>query len=87
MPNTEETGSEKRSKRISIQCLNQTQQSSSSVSSQRAHQRRYPSRLFEMTVADFASFVEAQPAARDAGETPFLEVLSLDIHGLTAVPG
>ena len=44
-----------------------------------------PQGFFEMTVADFASFVEAQPAARDAGETPFLEVLSLDIHGLTAV--
>ena len=31
-----------------------------------------PQGFFEMTVADFASFVEAQPAARDAGETPFL---------------
>ena len=44
-----------------------------------------PQGFFEMTVADFASFVEAQPAARDAGEIPFLEVLSLDVHGQTAV--
>ena len=39
---------------------------------QRTDQWRYPQGFFEMTVADFASFVEAQPAARDAGETPFL---------------
>ena len=44
-----------------------------------------PQGFFEMTVDDFASFVEAQPAASDAGEIPFLEVLSLDVHGQTAV--
>ena len=44
-----------------------------------------PQGFFEMTVADFASFVDAQPAASDAGEVPFLEVLSLNVHGQTAV--
>ena len=44
-----------------------------------------PQGFFEMTVADFASFVESQPAASDAGEIPFLDVLSLDVHGQTAV--
>jgi hypothetical protein len=44
-----------------------------------------PDGFVEMTVADFASFVGAQPAASEAGEAPYLEVLSLDVHGDTAV--
>ena len=38
-----------------------------------------------MTVAEFASLVEAQPAAGDVVEKPFLEVLSPDVHGQIAV--
>ncbi|MBT7333763.1 MAG: nuclear transport factor 2 family protein [Gammaproteobacteria bacterium] len=44
-----------------------------------------PQGFFEMTVGDFASFVQQQPAAHAAGKTPFLEVVSLNVHGQTAV--
>jgi hypothetical protein len=42
--------------------------------------------LHEMSVADFAGFVQSQqPSPRDKGETPRLDVVSLDIAGKTAV--
>lgn len=44
-----------------------------------------PEGFVQMTVTDFASFVSAQPAASEAGGAPYLEVLSLDVHGDTAV--
>ena len=34
-------------------------------------------KLTEMSVTDFAAFVASQPSARAAGETPFLEEVSL----------
>ena len=42
-------------------------------------------RLTEMSVTDFAAFVASQPSARAAGETPFLEEVSLTVAGNTAV--
>ncbi len=43
-------------------------------------------RLGEMSVDDFAGFVASQqPSAKEKGEPPRLEVLSLDIAGETAV--
>jgi hypothetical protein len=42
--------------------------------------------LQEMSVEEFAKFVGAQqPSAKDKGEAPVLEVLSVDIAGDTAV--
>lgn len=42
--------------------------------------------LQEMDVTTFAKFVAAQqPSAKDKGETPVLETLSLDVAGETAV--
>lgn len=42
--------------------------------------------LQEMSVDDFAGFVAAQtPSAKEKGEPPVLDVLSLDIAGDTAV--
>lgn len=41
--------------------------------------------LHEMSVDDFAAFVASQlPSAKDNGETPRLEILSLEIAGNTA---
>ena len=42
-------------------------------------------RLTEMSVSDFAEFVAAQSSAKAAGETPFLEEVSLTVAGNTAV--
>ena len=42
-------------------------------------------RLTEMSVSDFATFVSAQSSAKAAGETPFLEEVSLTVAGNTAV--
>lgn len=43
-------------------------------------------KLQEMSVDQFAEFVESQqPSARDKGEPPRLDVVSLDIHGETAI--
>lgn len=44
-----------------------------------------PDGLAEMSVTEFAGFVGAQPSAKEGGETPFLEVVSLSIAGDTAV--
>ena len=44
-----------------------------------------PQGSFEMTVVDFAFFVETQSTASDVGENPFIEMLSLEVHGQTAV--
>ena len=42
--------------------------------------------LQEMDVAAFASFVEAQqPSAKDKGDSPILDVISIEIAGETAV--
>ena len=42
--------------------------------------------LLEQTVEEFANFVSAQtPSAKDQGEAPMLEILSVDITGDTAV--
>ena len=42
--------------------------------------------LLEQTVEEFANFVGAQtPSAKDQGEAPMLETLSVDITGHTAV--
>ena len=41
--------------------------------------------LAQMSVTEFADFVAAQPSAKDAGEAPFLDVLSMEIAGQTAV--
>ena len=42
--------------------------------------------LHEMSVGDFSGFVESQqPSPRDKGESPRLDVISLDIAGKTAV--
>ena len=42
--------------------------------------------LQEMSVTFFAEFVASQqPSERDKGHTPFLEILSIDIAGETAV--
>ena len=41
--------------------------------------------LQQMSVAQFADFVSAQPSAKAAGEPARLEVVSLDIAGDTAV--
>ncbi len=42
--------------------------------------------LHEMSVTDFAGFVESQqPSPREKGENPRLEVVSVDIAGKTAV--
>ena len=42
--------------------------------------------LLEQTVEEFANFVGAQtPSAKDRGEAPMLETLSVDITGDTAV--
>ena len=38
-----------------------------------------------MSVTEFAGFIGAQPSAKEGGETPFLEVVSLSIAGDTAV--
>ena len=41
--------------------------------------------LHELTVADFAGFVASQqPSPREKGESPRLEILSIDIAGSTA---
>ena len=42
-------------------------------------------RLTEMSVSDFAAFVASQSSAKAAGETPFLEEVSLTVAGNTAV--
>ena len=42
-------------------------------------------RLTEMSVSDFAAFVASQSSAKAAGETPFLEEVSLTVAGDTAV--
>ncbi|NKB99411.1 MAG: nuclear transport factor 2 family protein [Pseudomonadales bacterium] len=44
-----------------------------------------PNGLAQMSVTDFADFVASQPSGKDAGETAFLEVVSLDIAGKTAI--
>ena len=44
-----------------------------------------PGGLAQMTVAEFAGFVGAQPSAKAAGATPYLDVLSIQIAGQTAV--
>ena len=44
-----------------------------------------PGGFVEMSVSDFAGFVSSQPSAREAGEPAYLEVVSLDVHGQTAV--
>lgn len=42
--------------------------------------------LHQMTVSDFAGFVtDQQPSAKNKGETPRLDIVSLDIAGDTAV--
>lgn len=42
--------------------------------------------LHEMTVSDFANFVESQlPSAKEKGEAIRLDILSIDIAGNTAV--
>ena len=42
--------------------------------------------LAEISVGDFAGLVEsAQPSAKEKGETPLFEVLSIEIAGKTAV--
>ena len=41
--------------------------------------------LTEMSVSDFAAFVASQSSAKAAGETPFLEEVSLTVAGNTAV--
>ena len=42
-------------------------------------------KLTEMNVSDFAAFVASQSSAKAAGETPFLEEVSLTVAGKTAV--
>ena len=42
-------------------------------------------KLTEMSVSDFAAFVDSQSSAKAAGETPFLEEVSLTVAGKTAV--
>ena len=44
-----------------------------------------PTGLAEMSVQDFANFVGAQPSAKTAGELAYLEIISLEIDGVTAV--
>ena len=45
-----------------------------------------PDGLHQMTVEEFAGFVEAQqPTPEDSGEPPMLEILSCEIAGATAV--
>lgn len=42
--------------------------------------------LREMTVTDFANFVDSQtPSPKEKGETPRLDILSIEIAGNTAV--
>ena len=42
-------------------------------------------KLTEMNVPDFAAFVASQSSAKAAGETPFVEEVSLTVAGKTAV--
>ena len=42
-------------------------------------------KLTEMSVSDFAAFVASQCSAKAAGETPFVEEVSLTVAGKTAV--
>jgi hypothetical protein len=44
-----------------------------------------PNGLAQMSVSEFADFVASQPSAKEAGEPAFLDVLSLEIAGKTAV--
>ncbi|MEM7097744.1 MAG: nuclear transport factor 2 family protein [Pseudomonadota bacterium] len=44
-----------------------------------------PAGLVEMSVNDFAGFVASQPSGAELGQTPYLEILSLDIAGETAI--
>ncbi|MEE2785599.1 MAG: nuclear transport factor 2 family protein [Pseudomonadota bacterium] len=44
-----------------------------------------PGGFVEMSVSDFAGFVAANPSAKEAGEPAYLDVLSLEISGQTAV--
>ncbi len=44
-----------------------------------------PAGLAEMSVQDFAHFVGAQPSAKTAGESAYLEIITLEIAGATAV--
>ena len=44
-----------------------------------------PTGLAEMSVLDFAHFVGAQPSAKRAGESAYLEIIALEIAGATAL--
>ena len=44
-----------------------------------------PTGLVEMTVGDFANFVASQPTGQESGQAAYLDILSLDIAGQTAI--
>jgi hypothetical protein len=44
-----------------------------------------PHGLAQMSVTEFADFVASQPSGKEAGEPGYLEVVSLDIAGKTAI--